>query len=139
MPAEVFLDTNIILYAFDTSPAKRHRAREVIARADWALSWQVVQEFAAVALHKFEVAMRPDDLQEYIRVVLWPHCRVFPAESILIKAVEIHQRHGYRFYDGLIIAAALASGAGVLYSEDLHDGQVIESVRIENPFVAEKP
>jgi predicted nucleic acid-binding protein len=36
----------------------------------------------------------------------------------------------------MIVAAALLAGCDVLYSEDMHDGLVIEErLRIVNPFV----
>ena len=44
-------------------------------------------------------------------------------------------RHGLRIYDSLIIAAALEAGCDTLYSEDMQHGQVIEGIRIENPFL----
>jgi predicted nucleic acid-binding protein len=40
----------------------------------------------------------------------------------------------YRFYDCLIVSAALASGASVLLSEDLQEGRVIGGLTIRNPF-----
>lgn len=44
-------------------------------------------------------------------------------------------RTGYQFYDALIIAAALEAGCAVLFSEDPHDGQVIDGrLTIRNPF-----
>jgi predicted nucleic acid-binding protein len=42
---------------------------------------------------------------------------------------------GYRFYDSLIVASALNSGARILYSEDLQHGRRIGDLRIENPFL----
>jgi predicted nucleic acid-binding protein len=35
----------------------------------------------------------------------------------------------------LILAAALEAGCTVLYSEDMQDGQKIDSLTIRNPFV----
>ena len=40
----------------------------------------------------------------------------------------------FRFGDGLIVASALASGATILYSEDMHDGLTIEGITIVKPF-----
>jgi predicted nucleic acid-binding protein len=135
MSAEVFLDTNVVVYSFDAAaPGKRERAREILRRGGWFVSWQVLQEFANVALHRFEVPLRSGDLQEYLDLALWPKCRVFPSGAVYGKALEIHSRFQYRLYDSLIVASALAGGASVLYSEDLQDGQMIGPLRIENPF-----
>jgi len=137
MPAKIFLDTNVLVYAFDrTAPAKRERAREIIrGDLDWVVSWQVVQEFCAVALHRFAVPMPTADLRDYLDVVLLPRCRVMPAAEIYRQALGVQAQTGYRFYDSLVVTAALVSGAAALYSEDLQHGRQIGEVRIENPFL----
>ena len=135
MSAKVFLDTNILVYAFDPeSPEKRERALELIGGRHWCVSWQVVQEFANVALHRFATPIRPEDLGEYLDLVLWPRCEVFPSASLHRSAIAIHQQTGYRYYDSLIVASALASEAPVLYSEDLQDGRRIGPLTIRSPF-----
>ena len=135
MPVEAFLDTNVFVYAFDASaPLKRDRARSLIGGKHWIASWQVVQEFANVALHRFAVPMRPEDLADYLDLVLWPRCKVLPSPAIHAKALEIHDDLHYRFYDSLMVSAALAGGATILYSEDLQHGRTIGPLRIENPF-----
>jgi len=137
MPAKIFLDTNVLIYAFDqTVPAKRERSRDIIrGDLDWVVSWQVVQEFCAVALHRFKVPMAMTDLRDYLDVVLLPRCRVMPTAEIYRQALGVQTQTGYRFYDSLVVTAALVSGAGVLYSEDLQHGRQIGEVRIENPFL----
>lgn len=135
MSAKVFLDTNVVAYAFDLgAPAKRQRAREIMGGRDWTASWQVVQEFTNLALHRFAVPMKPADLADYLELVLWPHCTVFPSLNLYRTAAMLHAQTQYRFYDSLIVAAALASGAAVLYTEDLQHGRMIGSLKIENPF-----
>ncbi len=135
MPAETFLDTNIFVYAFDASaPLKRGRARSLIREKRWFASWQVVQEFENVALHRFEVPLLPDDLAEYLELVLWPRCTALPSPAIHRKALDIHRDLQYRFYDSLMVSAALAGGEKILYSEDLQHGRIIGPLRIENPF-----
>ena len=135
MPAEVFLDTNVFVYSFDASaPAKRKCAKTLIQGPNWFASWQIIQEFANVALHRFEVPLRPEDLSDYLELVLWPRCRALPSQAIQQKALEIHRKFQYRLYDSLIVASALAGGATILYSEDLQHGRHIGPMRIENPF-----
>lgn len=135
MNAEVFLDTNIIVYSFDgNSPKKRDVARKLMEREKWMVSWQTVQEFSNVALHRFEVPMKSEDLADYLELVLWPRCRVFPSVAIYQKALEIHRKIGYRFYDSLIVSSALAGGASILYSEDMESDRKIGALQIQNPF-----
>lgn len=131
-----FLDTNVLVYAFDPSaPAKQERAAEMLRRRGWIVSWQVIQEFANVAIHRFKVPLKAADLAEYLELVLWPHCAIFPSLPIHRKAIEIHENLGFRYYDSLMVASALSSDAEILYSEDLQHGQVIGTLHIENPFL----
>ncbi len=138
MNAEIFLDTNIVVYAFDRRfPEKRQIARELIAtEASWSISWQVVQEFCSVALHRFAVPLTHDFLDEMISLVLHPHCHVMPSPALWKNALQVRAQTQYRFYDSMIIAAALESGAQTLYSEDLQHGRRIGNLEIANPFVS---
>jgi predicted nucleic acid-binding protein len=135
MIIEAFLDTNIVVYAFDRQDVRKSdRARELLAAGNWAISWQVVQEFAHVALHRFAVPLRAADLEEYIRLVLWPRSAVLPSFDLHRAALEIHRRTQYRYYDSLVLASAMASGASVLYSENLQNGRMFDRVEVRNPF-----
>lgn len=137
MNANYFLDTNIVAYAFDhESPQKQNRALELIEdQAPWLVSWQVVQEFSNVALHRFKSPLNVRALQRFSELLLWPHCTVFPSASIHARALEIHQDSQYRIYDSLIVAAAIESGVTTLYSEDLQHGRHFGSLLIVNPFL----
>jgi predicted nucleic acid-binding protein len=136
MSAErAFLDTNIVVYAFDeTAPEKRQRARQLLRGSTWCCSWQVIQEFSHVARHRFATPLSPVDLRDYVDLVLWPRCRVLPSPDLLRTALTLHEATQYSFYDSLIVCGAIASGAKLLYTEDLQHDRVIEGVRIVNPF-----
>jgi predicted nucleic acid-binding protein len=136
MSADYFLDTNILIYAFDQkADDKRLKALELIRpEAPWIISWQVVQEFCSVARHRFAIPLDCDFLEDYLELLLIPHCKVMPSATISQKALTIQRDTQYRFYDSLVIAAALESGASVLYSEDLQHDRTIGHLRIANPF-----
>lgn len=140
MSAEFFLDTNVLVYSFEErTPSKRAKAMELIERAlykrEGLVSWQVVQEFLNVALHKWKVPMPADDAREYLRSVLLPICRVYPGAEIWDEALRIREGSGLRYYDSLIVASAMAGGARTLYSEDLQDGRRFGALTIRNPFL----
>jgi len=140
MSDKVFLDTNILVYTFDdSSPQKRDICREILSNSlrdgYLCLSWQVLQEFGNVALHKFENPMPHAQLRELFEHVYYPHCEVFPSLELLNRALEIHQHTKYGFYDSLVVASALEAGAKTLYSEDLQHGRYLESLQIVNPFM----
>jgi predicted nucleic acid-binding protein len=139
MPAEYFLDTNILIYSFDQRfPGKRQRARQLLTNtSEWVVSWQVVQEFCNVALHKMETRMLPEDLQDFLRIVLMPNCAVMPTAELYQQALNIHKLTQYRFYDSLILAGAISAGVRHLCSEDLQVGRSFGGLTIVNPFAPE--
>jgi predicted nucleic acid-binding protein len=140
MKGKAFLDTNIFFYSFDSSaPAKRKRSIELIESAlkegSGIISYQVVQEFMNVSLHKFAVPLKPEELQIYLANVLRPLCQVSSSISLFDLALRMRERYGFTFYDALIVAAAIEADCDRLLSEDMQDGLFIErTVRIENPF-----
>ncbi len=139
MSAEYFMDTNVFIYAFSPhEPVKKARAASLIriALSDCAgvISSQVVQEFINVAVHKPTASVPPAILLDYIDHVLHPLCQVMPSPSLYLKAIHLHRETQYRFYDCLILAAALESGAKILYSEDLQHGRSFGDLKIVNPF-----
>jgi predicted nucleic acid-binding protein len=78
--------------------------------------------------------MLPDDLRDYLDLVLLPNCRVMPTADIYGQALRIQSQAKYPFYDSLIVAAALVSGAKQLYSENLEPGGLFGNLEIVNPF-----
>ena len=138
MSAE-FLDTNIFIYLFDdTAPAKRRTALALIQSGlesgSTVISHQVVQETLSVITGKLAEAATPDQARRFMDTVLAPMWRIMPSRGLFHRSLDIQARYRYGFYDALIIAAALEGGCTRLYSEDLHDGQQIEGLTIENPF-----
>ncbi len=68
----VFLDTNVLVYLFDTdSPAKQNRAREVLnkeARGSRALlSTQVLQEFYVTVTRKLATPLDGKSAEQAVR------------------------------------------------------------------------
>jgi len=139
MSAKFFLDTNLLVYSFEEGElAKRDRARQLIEQAletrQGVISWQVVQEFLNVALHKWQKPMTAADAREFLQAVLNPLCTVYPSAEIWSSALRIAEESQYRFYDSLIVASAIQSGATILYSEDLQDGRRFGPLQVRNPF-----
>src|SRR6266487_4551793 len=134
-----FVDSNVLVYFVDqASPEKRTIARSLIGdlleRGDAHISFQVVQETLNVITRKFQTTVLPDDARQFLQDVLVPLWTVMPTHSLYERALMIHGRYGYSFYDALIVAAALAAGCTRLHSENLQHGQRIEGLAIQNPF-----
>lgn len=139
-PGLFFMDTNILVYGFDsTAPRKKEIARQLIAGAlatrNGIISTQVVQEFVSLALRKFAQPMSVAECRVYLQATLLPLCQYFPSLSSYDRALLIVQETGYHFYDALIVTAAVESGCRTLYSEDLQHGRVIQGLSIVNPFL----
>lgn len=131
--AEVFFDTNVVLYLLSADAAKADRAEELLAGGG-AISVQVLNEFASVASRKLRMAW--PEIAEVLAQVR-AACAVEPLSvQTHERGLEVAQRYGLSLYDALIVAAALLAGCATLYSEDMHDGLVVEgTLTIRNPFV----
>ena len=137
MSAEDFLDTNVFVYLFDeTAPDKRERAERLVRRSleegSGCISYQVVQETLNVVTRK--LGARPASARLLLDDVLAPLWQVNPSRSLYSRGLRLHGQLGFSFYDSLIVAAALEAGCTRLYSEDLHHGQRVDQLTIQNPF-----
>ena len=138
MNDRVFIDTNVLIYAFATIkgslPDRRIQLAYEVLSQGGVISVQVLNEFVQVGRQKAHLDW--DHLIEALKVIK-ELCS--PAVAITIEtheaAVIISQRYGFRIYDSLILAAAAQAGCEVVYSEDLQHGQVVGGMTIVNPFL----
>ena len=135
--ADVFLDTNILIYAAQggrVAPDKRDIARRIILQGDYGTSAQVLTEFYNVSTRKGARPLTPATAARWVRTLAKKPCQ--PIDHIIVRAgIDLSQRYRISYWDGAIIAAAERLGARVVYSEDLNHGQTYGSVRVENPFL----
>lgn len=140
----VFVDTNILAYARD----RREPHKQLIAM-DWLtalasqrsgrLSWQVLIEFYAVATHPRKLAMAETAAQaDVLALQVWQP--LAPDADLLRTAWAMQVRHGFSWWDAMIVAAALRAGCSILLSEDLQHEQLIDgTLRLINPFADSAP
>lgn len=137
MSGRFFLDTNVLVYADDLDAGKKREvAREILREAlsshTGVVSTQVLQEFFVIATRKLggdaATARRKVELLSNLDLVL---VRL----DLILGAIDLHRLHQISFWDALIIRCASAAGCTRLISEDMHHGQVLDGVRIENPFL----
>jgi predicted nucleic acid-binding protein len=135
-PGGEFVDTNILIYAFDRSAGEKHReAVELVTRLwmerrGW-ISLQVMQEFYVAATRKLKLPADQATLQVR-RLRLWRVHR--PLAEDVVEAMELYQRHVVSFWDAMILRSAQASRCSILWSEDLSDGQQWGDLEVRNPF-----
>ena len=137
MPAPDFIDTNVLVYAYDSGDPRKNRiARSLLLDAlsgKSAISTQVLAEFAATLLHKISPPPRPEDVTSLLDA-LGPLRVVLPDADMVRRAVEARIKYGVHFYDGMILAAAERGGCGRIWSEDLNTGQRYFGISVQNPF-----
>lgn len=134
---EVFLDTNILLYAAlgrEHAGDRLARAREIVLTEDYCTSGQVLAEFYHNVIKKGPRPLTPDKAREWVRVIAMKPCQAVTSD-VVVAGIDHARRYQLSYWDGAIIAAAERIGARVLYSEDLNHGQTYGSVRVENPFL----
>ena len=139
-PPLAFVDTNILLYAHDQHAGDKQAAAVELLAALWEgrrglLSPQVLQEFLVNAIRKLQ---RPIDLAQARDIVRTYGVWVVRDANVddILRATELMELTGYSFRDSHILASAEASGAEVLYSEDMQHGQKVAGLEIRNPFAS---
>lgn len=137
MSADVFfIDSNVWLYSMFISPddeEKQRQAAEIIDACDPLISYQVIQEVLANVVRKHKPAKQ--ELQRILQGFV-ADCTIISITPPLIEqAIELMDRYHVSYWDSLIISTALAGQATILYSEDMHDGLVVDQrLTIKNPF-----
>jgi predicted nucleic acid-binding protein len=136
----VFVDTNVLVYAYDRDAGrKRDIARDVLAglwkASGGILSVQILQEFFVTVTKKIakplSAAAAREIVEDYLSWEVLPN----DGESVL-AAIDIHAAEKISFWDALVIAAAERGGADILLSEDLANGRRFDDIMVRNPFAS---
>lgn len=137
--AAVLLDTNVLIYAVDSSvPDKSARARSILdsleSAGDGCLCAQVLGEYCSAVLRKFRHLIPSENV--VAQAEAW--ARAFPVRCtttrVVLEALRATIRYQMHYYDAQIWAVARVNHIPLVLSEDFADGAVIEGVRFANPF-----
>jgi predicted nucleic acid-binding protein len=136
MKADVFLDSNVLLYAaanVQTEAAKKETSLRLIAETDFGTSVQVLGEFFDNARRKARLCIPERTMREILNLL---RTRPLVEETVKLfeRSVALAERYQVRYYDAAILAAALELGCETLFTEDLADGQNYSGVSVVNPF-----
>jgi len=135
----VFVDTNLLVYARDSSERKKQPQAEEWMRRLWQersgrLSTQVLQEYYVVVTHKLDPGLTEEQARTDVRLLqAWRPIRT--DRGLFEEAWRVEDRYQLAFWDALIVAAAIRSNADYLLTEDLQDGSELDGVRVVNPFI----
>lgn len=128
---EPFLDTNVLLYLMSSGTEKAGRS-DAIIKAGAVISVQVLNEFARVGIRKFGLSFA--EVRNVLQTVRTT-CRIVPLTlDVHEYALRLAERYQLHIFDANIVAAAMIEGCTTLYSEDMHDGLVIDGLTIRNPY-----
>ncbi len=136
-PPRTFLDTNLLVYSDDPrDPAKQQIAlsliKEHLRLRTGVVSLQVLQEYFVSATGKLKLGA---ELAKQ-RVEVFAKFQVAePTVEDILAAIDLHRLHGFSYWDALVLRMAKQAGCRVLLSEDMQHGQVIDGVKIVNPFL----
>ncbi len=135
-----FIDTNVLIYAHDVDAGRKHDIAKAVLRELWAertgvLSTQVLQEFYVNATRKIRTPL-PRLAARSVVSIYAPWCVEGTTTADITSAFEIEDAATIGFWDALILAVAVRSGAGRVLSEDLNAGQTIAGITIQNPFAS---
>ena len=136
MKDNIFIDTNIILYAYSkTELNKSEIANKLIfENKNSMVSNQVLNETINILYKKYQ--LNSEQIEDVILEIdsSLEICN-FTIKT-QVKALRIKEKYKYQYYDSLIIATAIESGCSILYSEDMQHNQIIENkLTIINPFM----
>lgn len=136
-----FVDTNVLLYAHDASETAKQPVARAALQGLWrdrngVISTQVLQEFYVASTRKLPRPLSRTEVREIIDLYsTWPVITVDP--TVILSATRVEEDPQISFWDALILESARIAGAELLLTEDLQHGQVIQGVRVENPFMAQ--
>jgi len=133
-----FVDTNVLVYAHARQESEKQRIAKALLADLWragagVVSTQILAEFYATLTRKAAISAPRHAARELVRQYSrWSVILIQPAD--VTHAAEVEEEAQINFWDALMIVAAERSGAARLLTEDLHHGQTLLGVRIENPF-----
>jgi predicted nucleic acid-binding protein len=139
-PARQFVDTNVLVYAHDVTAGDKHaRAKQLVADL-WAtgngcLSIQVLQEFYVTVTRKVPRPLDPDIARQHVED-LGQWLVHSPTFGDVVEAIQLHQRAQLSLWDAMVLTSARKLNCGVLWSEDLSEGQSVAGVTVRSPFIA---
>jgi predicted nucleic acid-binding protein len=134
-----FIDSNIWLYALIQSQDRtKHEISNQLTRLENVfISTQVVNEVCVNLIKKAKLTQQ--EIKDIITGFYQSYTVLEFNENIILKAADLRSQHQLSFWDSLIVSSALSIQAGILFSEDMQHGLVIENtLEIVNPFRIEQ-
>lgn len=134
MQDRVFLDTNILLYAFSAQDKKKHEIAKTLVLSEAVISVQVINEVTVNLLKKFNFT--EEQVQSFIESSYDRYEIAGLTNEVFSKASNLRKSYMLSYYDSIIVATSLIEDCTILYSEDMQHGIFIDDrLKIINPFI----
>ena len=138
MKDKTFVDTNVLVYAHDLDAGDKHEIAIGVVSDLWesgngVISTQVLQELYVTLTQKVPSHPKKSQVRRILNNYLAWDLAVNNGQTIL-QASEIEENYNISFWDAMIVSAAYSKNAAILLTEDLNEGQLIEGIKIVNPF-----
>lgn len=138
MTALYFVDTNILVYARDSSHAGKHSQARSWLEHLWTtrtgrISTQVLKEYYQVVTRRLNPGLSRELARADIRD-LWTWDPIEIDQEVIEQAWSLEDRLNYNWWDLLILAAARRANCAYLLSEDLQNDQTVDNLTILDPF-----
>ncbi|MCT7509741.1 PIN domain-containing protein [Aliarcobacter cryaerophilus] len=128
MKDKIFIDTNILLYAYSTEKNKQEIAQNIInTNNNIYISKQVINETINILIKKFKLNIK--DIINVVKELKKEFIILDFDIQIQLNALKLKQNYNLQFYDALIVSTALKNSCTILYSEDMQDKLVIEKIK----------
>jgi len=139
MTVKAFVDTNVLVYAYNQGAGAKHERALKLVEELWqegngVVGKQVLQEFYVNVHRKAQQPISPGEARSLIADHLTWELIVNDGAAVL-EAIDAEGRYQQSFWDALIVVAAQKGGASVIYSEDFNHGQQFGSIQVQNPFM----
>ncbi len=138
----ILVDSNILVYAYDTSEAeKRPRALKIIeecweGKTELSVSVQNLSELFFILTNKVQYPLSSSEAGERAKAIInSPRWKVFDITRETIPlAVDLSKSHGTSYWDCLIAAVMKQNGVSKIYTENTKDFLKIPGIEAVNPF-----
>jgi predicted nucleic acid-binding protein len=135
--AKIFIDSNIFVYTLDTHDKNKQKTarklvKSIIENENAVISTQILQEFYTICTKKLR--LEPLKVKGYVHNYSENLEVVQNSSEIIERGIDISIISKISFWDALVIAAAEYSKCSEIITEDLNDGQILNGIRIRDPF-----
>lgn len=139
MSDKVFIDTNILLYAYDQDSGSKHETARKLIKRCWedtsgVISIQVLSEFFVRATRAGSSFVSPDEAEAIIQNLSHTWTIIIPDVPVVLEAIRGRKIHNLSYWDAMIWATAKQAMIDTIYTEDFQHDQFVEGVKFVNPF-----